>query len=123
MSWWRERFGIDGVDLLIQGALTGLLMASLRASGGPSEVAPMIAAASLLVLGVRRYFALRSGGRRGLTTGEMAAERLAELEQRMADLEAAHARVAELEERLDFAERMLAQTSAERQAIPRGSPP
>jgi hypothetical protein len=32
-------------------------------------------------------------------------------------------RVAELEERVDFAERMLARTSAERQAIPRESAP
>lgn len=123
MSWWRERFGIDGVDLLIQAVLTGMLMAAVGKSGGPPEVQPMIGATSLLVLGVRRHFALRAGGPRGLTTGEVAAERIAELEQRMADLEAAQARVAELEERVDFAERMLAQTSAERQAIPRESAP
>lgn len=46
----------------------------------------------------------------GLTTGEMAAERVAQLE----------ARVGELEERLDFAERMLSQTSGERPMISDG---
>ena len=35
--------------------------------------------------------------------------RMAQLEQRVAELEAGQARVAELEERVDFAERMLAQ--------------
>ncbi len=51
------------------------------------------------------------------------AERLAELEQRLGDLEAGQSRVAELEERLDFTERMLAQASAERPAIGRGGQP
>lgn len=45
----------------------------------------------------------------GLSTGEMAAERVAHLESR----------VEELEERLDFAERMIAQGSGER-ALPPG---
>jgi hypothetical protein len=40
----------------------------------------------------------------GLTTGEMAAERIAQLEERLMELEAAHA---EAQERLDFAERLL----------------
>jgi hypothetical protein len=51
---------------------------------------------------------LRSGGERtGLTTGEMHAERLAEAEARLDQLEVAHARIIELEERLEFAERLL----------------
>lgn len=48
------------------------------------------------------------GPKTGLSTGEMAAERVAGLEQR----------VGELEERLDFAERMLAQGTGERAALP-----
>ena len=40
----------------------------------------------------------------GLTTGEMTAERMAALEDRIAELEAERG---QLEERLDFAERML----------------
>jgi hypothetical protein len=42
----------------------------------------------------------------GLTTGEMTAERVAALEERIIELEAERA---QLEERLDFAERMLTQ--------------
>lgn len=38
--------------------------------------------------------------------------RVAQLEQRVADLEAGQAHVAELEERLDFAERLLARSDA-----------
>ena len=80
----------------------------------------MLTGLSLLVLGVRRSIALRTMERRGLGTGEMAAERIGELEQRMAELEAAQARVAELEERVDFAERMLTQASAEQRALSEG---
>jgi uncharacterized protein HemX len=53
----------------------------------------------------------------GLTTGQMLAQRQAELERREADVDAVHARLAELEsvqerifeleERLDFSERLL----------------
>jgi hypothetical protein len=51
----------------------------------------------------------------GLTTGEMHAERMAALEDRIAELENERG---QLEERLDFAERMLAQgRSGEPQAI------
>ena len=47
----------------------------------------------------------------GLTSGQMAAERLAEMEQRLGELEGAQSRVAELEERLDFTERVLLRSS------------
>jgi hypothetical protein len=79
-------------------------------SHGPEEMFPVITGASLIVLAVRRAIALRSSARAGLTTGEMEAERIAELEQRVADLEAGQAHVADLAERLDFAERLLAQS-------------
>ena len=46
----------------------------------------------------------------GLTTGEMTAERMAALEDRIAELETERG---QLEERLDFAERMLARGNAE----------
>ncbi|HEX9892655.1 MAG TPA: hypothetical protein VGA78_01975, partial [Gemmatimonadales bacterium] len=45
----------------------------------------------------------------GMTAEEMAAERMAELEARVADLELAQDRVAQLEERMDFSERLLVQ--------------
>jgi hypothetical protein len=122
VSWWRQTFGMDGVDLLIQVGVTAMLMAFVGVSRGPDEMYPVMIGASLLVLGVRRALGLRAAERRGLTTGEMSADRIADLEQRMADLEAGQSRVAELEERVDFAERLLAQGSSERQALQRGDP-
>ena len=50
----------------------------------------------------------------GLTTGEMTAERVAALEDRIAELEAERG---QLEERLDFAERMLARGGEETRAV------
>jgi ubiquinone biosynthesis protein UbiJ len=71
-------------------------------------IGSMVAASSLILLAVRRRLALRRQAAPGLGTGEVAAERMFELEQRLADLESVEHRMAELEERLDFAERMLA---------------
>jgi len=59
----------------------------------------------------------------GLSTGEMAAERLAEVEARLGELEAVQARILDLEERLDFAERLLVKGSGERVTTPSGGPP
>ena len=53
----------------------------------------------------------------GLTTGEMTAERVTALEERVADLEAERAL---LEERLDFAERLLAQAGRDAERIGSG---
>jgi hypothetical protein len=111
---------MDGVDLLIHAGVTAMLLAFVGVSGGANELYPVMIGASLLVLGVRRAIALRTVERRGLSTGEMTADRIAELELRMGDLEAAQSRVAELEERVDFTERLLAQGSSERQALRRG---
>ena len=113
MSWLRRNLGLDGFDLIIQFGVTVALMAMVDMSHGPEEFMAMIAATSLVVVGIRRAIVLRRDGRRGLSTGEMAAERIAELEQRVAELEAAQVHVAELEERLDFAERLLAAGSGE----------
>jgi hypothetical protein len=122
----KSVFGLDGFDLGVHFAVTGIVLFWIAATNNLEDRiigCSMASTASLVLLAVRRHFALRRIERRGLTTGEMSAERLAELEQRVADLEAEHGRVAELEERLDFAERMLAQSSAERQALPRGELP
>ena len=120
----RSTLGLDGFDLAIHGLVTGILMFWIAATNRQEDAiigCSMAAISSLVVLAIRRRFALRRMERVGtLNTGEMTAERLVELEQRVVDLEAAQGRVAELEERLDFAERMLAQTSAERVALPRG---
>jgi len=110
MSWFKRNLGLDWFDVLIQVGVTVTLMVWVDMSHGPEEMFPVISGASLIVLAVRRAIALRSSARAGLTTGEMEAERIAELEQRVADLEAGQAHVADLAERLDFAERLLAQS-------------
>jgi hypothetical protein len=108
----RQFLGIDGVDLLVHLGVTGILLFWVeQVNNGPDVIVfnSMIGIASLVTLAIRRRLALRRGqSPTGITTGEMAAERLADLEGRMADLEAAQARITELEERLDFAERLLA---------------
>jgi hypothetical protein len=119
----RSIFGIDAFELIVHTAVTVILIAWVNATNSGQDVAifsSMIGIGSLVVLSVRRRLALRRGRPAGLTTGEMAAERLAELEQRMAELEAAQAQVAELAERLDFAERLLAQAPAEQRVLARG---
>ena len=108
----RSVLGIDTFELIVHVAVTGILLAWVNATNSGTDVAvfsSMIGIGSLVVLSVRRRLALRRGQTVGLTSGEMAAERLAELEQRLAELEAGHGRMAELEERLDFAERLLSQ--------------
>jgi hypothetical protein len=117
MSWWRRHFGLDGVDVGIHGGVTLALLGLVAVADGPLELLPIFSGLSLLVLGVRRSIALRALERRGLARGELAAERLAELEMRLEELETSQARVAELEERLDFTERMLARASEPR-ALP-----
>jgi hypothetical protein len=111
MSWFRRNIGLDGFDLVVHIGVTCMLMFWVGMSNGPEELFPVITGGSLIVLGIRRSFALRKAGHPGLTTGEMEAERIAELEQRVADLEATQAQVADLAERLDFAERLLAQST------------
>jgi len=122
VSRFRQVLGIDAVDFVIHVGVTVALMGVVGVSGGPEELFPVLTGLSLLVLGVRRSVALRLAERRGISTGEMAAERIAELEQRMAELEAAQGRVTELEERLDFTERLLAQSAAEPRVLGRGPP-
>jgi hypothetical protein len=116
MTGLKRYLGIDFVDLLIQAGITGMLLAFVGISDGPEEIMPMLVAGSLVVLGIRRHRAFK-GESVGLTTGQMAAARLEELEERVGQLEAAENRLAELEERVEFAERLLAQASGER-ALP-----
>jgi hypothetical protein len=70
---------------------------------------------ALLLGPVGQALAKRLGGKAGagpkdgLSTGEMAAERLADMEARLHELDGVAAHVAELEQRLEFAERLLTQ--------------
>ena len=114
MSWLCRNLGLDGFDLVTHVGITCMLMAFVAMPNGPEEALPVITGLSLLVLAIRRRFALKAGGSAGLTTGEMAAERIAELE-------AERARMTELEERLEFAERLLAQRTRDPERIGPGA--
>ena len=120
----RQIFGIDGFELIVHLGVTGILFFWIVETNRPQDAvvfSSMLGIASLVTLAIRRRLALRRHeSPTGITTGEMAAERLADLEGRMADLEAAQARVIELEERLDFAERLLARPP-EPKALPEGA--
>lgn len=107
----KRWLGLDFVDLAIHVFVTvcaGILM--VEAAGSDEEmVLAMVFGTSAVVFAIRRQRALRQMTREGFSTGEMTAERLAELEARVAELEMAQDRVALLEERMDFSERLLVQ--------------
>ncbi len=113
---FKEKIGMDAVDLGIQALVTLFLAVAVSGSDPRAAelVVPMIVATSLVVFGVRRKVGLRRLGRPGPTTGEVEAMRMEDLEQRVADLELVHERLAELEERMDFSERLLASGSDSR---------
>lgn len=107
----KKWLGLDAVDLAVQGFVTvcvAIFLAEAGPTNGEDAMVPLVFGASAMVFAVRRKIALRKQPP-ALTTGEVEAERLAEIEARVADLEQVHYRVAELEERLDFSERLLAQ--------------
>lgn len=109
MSWLRRTFGMDGVDILIHVGVTFAIMVAGSTIWHEETGEFMLAAISglsLVLFGVRRHLALRRAP--PLPSGEYTAERMAELEGRMAELERTQDRILELEERLDFAERLLA---------------
>ncbi len=112
----KNRLGLDWMDVLIHVFVTLMAAVGLAEGlGGDEEVVlPMVFGGSAILLAVRRHFALKKlAATEGFSTGEMAAERIADLEARVADLEIAHSRLAELEERMDFSERLLTQQSHE----------
>ncbi len=126
MSWFRKNLGLDFFDLSVHVVLTGIAMgfvASVLPHTARNESLMFIVAGSSIgLLAWRRQRGLKqlaSDPSVGLSTGQMAAARLEELETRVAELETNEARMLELEERLDFAERMLAQGTGER-ALPAG---
>jgi hypothetical protein len=90
------------------------LFLAVGAIGVALLVGPVGQAVGRLLLGKRGDRAT------GLTTGEMTAERVGELEARIAELEASQGRLLELEERVEFAERLLAGGSDVRPGAPPG---
>lgn len=119
---FKSVVGLDAVDVVIHVGITALVAGGfLTTAHGGDEAAmmgTMITTASLVVFAIRRHLALRRQARNEVTTGEVAAERIYGLEQRVAELESAQARVYELEERLDFAERLLARDTGARALAP-----
>lgn len=104
----KKYVGLDLLDLAIHAGVSFAAMVALGNMTQPDDEIGVAFgfAASLVVLAWRRNRALRNAP--PVTTGEAQAERVAMLEDRLADLEAQQGRVLELEERVDFAERMLA---------------
>jgi hypothetical protein len=104
----RRWLGIDGIDFVIQAAITICVAVVLAAANRQNEEIMIGAtfAASFGVLAYRRHWARKRGE---LGKPAPSGEYVLDLEQRVADLEAAQQRVFELEERVDFAERLLAQ--------------
>jgi hypothetical protein len=126
MSRFKQHFGLDWVDLGVHVVVTGIIAAAIDSLTPNAVREPLIlgtVGASVLLFALRRSLALRRARLEpvGLSSGEMAAERIHELEQRVADLELGQSRMAELEERLDFAERLLAQAPPQGTALPRES--
>ena len=119
----KRFFGIDAFDLMIHVGITAMIMiivdTASRGPDGDGAIAAVVAV-SLGVLAWRRSRALR---RQPFTTGEVQADRLAQLEDRLAELEHVQQRVLELEERLDFTERLMVQhrEQAEALRLPQGS--
>ena len=110
LGFFRRHLGLDWFDVGLHSGLTICVLAFLGISNAPEELFPVGIAASLGLLGLRRHRALKHRAAVGVTSGEMTALRLDEVEQRLGELEAAQSRIAELEERLDFTERLLART-------------
>jgi len=109
VSFIRRTFGLDGVEIAIHAGVTFCLMAlaDMAQSSGNGEGVAIVGAVSLVVFGIRRQWALKHLP--AMTSSELAAERMAEFDARLQEMDQLQFRVQELEERLDFAERLLAQ--------------
>jgi hypothetical protein len=108
----KKWLGLDLVDFAIHVFVTCCLAFVVSETAGPTEEDFAIAsvfAVSAVVFGIRRHVALKKAVEPGVGTGEMQAERIADLEARVAELELAQDRVMQLEERMDFSERLLVQ--------------
>jgi C4-dicarboxylate-specific signal transduction histidine kinase len=121
---FKRVMGIDVVDFGIQTVVTFCVavLADTAAHTQSEGLVAIVFAASLIILGVRRQRALSRRAQFPQGTGEVAAARLDEVEERLADLEQGQARMQELEERLDFAERLLSRQNDVRAIASREEP-
>ena len=103
---WRRIFGIDVVNSVLVVAGSFMVVLFTGELTGSGEMALGALALCVGGYGILRHYALKAlPPEHSETSG---AWRVAELEERLAELEGVAGRVAELEERLDFAERLLA---------------
>ncbi len=116
-------FGI--LQVLVTFVVATMVAQKVMESGGPITIPQGVVAAGAMTLvgiasiGLWAWRRRRTAG--GITTGQMVAARLEEVERREAEADAVHARLAELEERLDFSERLLAQGREEAHQAQRAS--
>jgi len=105
---WTRLFGVDQVEsvLWVTGSLLAVVL--MVEMTGDHVMGQLAALACLVAYGIRRHRIVAALPPEGETSG---AWRQADLEGRLAELEALHARVAELEERVDFSERLLTRTN------------
>jgi hypothetical protein len=118
MSAIKRIVGLDAVDIVVQLGLTFFLMMLFDEKAPNGQGIAIVGVLSTVVFGIRRHFGLKQLP--PATTGEIAAERMAELEARVNEMDQMHFRIQELEERLDFAERLLAQGRADAVRIGEG---
>ncbi|HET7043140.1 MAG TPA: hypothetical protein VFI13_14065 [Gemmatimonadales bacterium] len=112
MNAWRRIFGLDVVNTILVAIGSGATVIMVGELTGSGELALGAMVVCLFTFGMLRHYALKSLPPETTTSG---AWRMGDVEDRLAELEALHTRVAELEERVDFNERLLAQTT-----VPRG---
>ena len=105
----NRRLGLDWFDVGIHAFVTiCLAIAMAEASGSNDDIAvPLVFGTSGVVFALRRKLALRRLPP-AVSTGEVEAARLDDVEQRLAEVDLLEARVAELENRVEFSERLLA---------------
>lgn len=114
----KRYFGIDFIDLLIQFGITvalGVMAASVMTPHEEVGVG-FVVASSFAVLAWRRTRALKHLPEAGRS--ERNQDRIAELEQRVAELEYGQGRLVELEERVDFQERLMVRQRDELRLAP-----
>lgn len=120
----KRALGLDWFDLLVHVGITGMLMIVVASASHDPDIDGAMAAVVACSLGLLAWRRSRALKRQpALTTGEVQADRLAQLEDRLAELEQTQSRVIELEERLDFAERLLVRQREQAEALrlPQGS--
>lgn len=113
----QQGLGVGQTVIHVLVSLVVAVFVAERFAGGEDIVINAEAAGALgmTAVGIVSVVFLKWRQRRsaaGLTTGQMVAARLAEVERREAEVDAVHTRLAELEERLDFSERLLARAES-----------